>query len=270
MASFAEQHSLGKVAGRPGRLVRSLPLRDRVILLSGLGIVTLLAWIYLLNRACAMKGPALGTTWTSDYFIAMLAMWVIMMIGMMVPSAIPMVLIHAGIAHKAARDGLAAAPTWLFVLGYVLIWSLFGIGATVAQWGLDRASLLDPMMMTKSSILGGILLLVAGLYQLTPVKEACLRHCRSPVNFIANGWRPGRLGAIRMGLAHGLYCLGCCWVLMCLLFFGGVMSIWWIGGLTLFVLLEKVMPYGRLGGSILGLLLAAWGAVLLFSGLAWG
>ena len=114
-------------------------------------------------------------------------------------------------------------------------------------------------MMTNSPILGGILLLAAGLYQLTPMKDACLRHCRSPVHFIASAWRPGYLGAVRMGIVHGAYCLGCCWILMCLLFFGGVMSIWWIGGLTIFVLVEKVMPFGRIGGRILGLAVAAWG-----------
>ena len=273
MASSVERQSLGKeipppgaAKERPRRLLRSLPLRDRVVILSGLGIVTLLAWVYLLGKARSMGGMNSGGTWTASYFLAMLAMWVIMMVGMMVPSAIPMVLIHAAISRKAARDEEAVAPTGLFVAGYVLIWSLFGAGATVAQWGLDRASLLGPMMMTSSSILGGVLLLAAGLYQLTPLKNACLSHCRSPVHSIADGWRPGYPGALRMGLVHGAHCLGCCWILMCLLFFGGVMSIWWIGGLTLFVLLEKVMPFGRLGGRVLGLLMAGWGAVLLFSG----
>jgi predicted metal-binding membrane protein len=276
MASSAELESLGKevpAVGKTGEeprlLVRSLPLRDRVIILSGLGIVTLLAWVYLAGTARFMGGvSSSGSTWTATHFVAMLAMWVIMMVGMMVPSAIPMVLIHAAISHKGARAGETMAPTGLFVTGYVLIWSLFGVGATVAQWGLDRASLLSPMMMTKSPIAGGILLLAAGLYQLTPVKNVCLRHCQSPVHFIANSWQPGFFGAVRMGLTHGAYCLGCCWILMSLLFFGGVMSIWWIGGITLFVLLEKVVPFGRLGGRILGLLVAGWGVVLVISGVA--
>ena len=215
-----------------------------------------------------MKSAAMGPTWSTDYFIAMLLMWIIMMVGMMVPSAIPMVLIHAAIARKAAREGKTLAPTGLFVAGYVLIWTLFSIGATTAQWGLDRASLLSSMMITNSPVLGGILLLAAGLYQLTPMKDACLRHCRSPVHFIADAWRPGYLGAMQMGIVHGAYCLGCCWILMCLLFFGGVMSIWWIGGLTIFVLLEKVMPFGRVGGRVLGLAAAAWGVLLLLSGVA--
>ncbi len=274
MASFAELRSLGRKVPAEGgarsrRLVPSLPLRDRIIILSGLGIITLLAWFYLVEGARSGAGMSpTGPAWTVDYFVAMLAMWVIMMVGMMVPSAIPMVMIYAAISRKAVREGASTAATGLFVTGYIVIWSLFGAGATLAQWGLDRASLLSPMMVTKGPILGGILLLAAGLYQLTPMKTACLDRCRSPVHFIANHWQPGRLGAVRMGLAHGAYCLGCCWILMCLLFFGGVMSIWWIGGLTLFVLLEKVMPFGPLGGRVLGLLVAGWGALLLFSGLA--
>lgn len=259
----------GEESEQSRQLVRLVPLRERIIILSGLGIVTLLAWVYLVDTARSMGGASSGAPpWTANHFVAMLAMWIIMMVGMMVPSAIPMVLIHAAISRKAAPSGETVAPSALFVTGYVLIWSLFGVAATAAQWGLDRASLLSPMMMTKSSVAGGVLLLVAGLYQLTPMKNACLRHCQSPVHFIANHWQPGFLGAIRMGLTHGAYCLGCCWILMCLLFFGGVMSIWWIGGLTLFVLLEKVMPFGRSGGRIMGLLLAGWGVLLLISGLA--
>lgn len=278
MASFADQPPAAEQISPPnathdtGRaLIRALPLRDRLVILSALGIVTLLAWVYLVDMAIGMKGmksAEMGATWTTDYFIAMFLMWAIMMVGMMVPSSIPMVLIHAAIAKKAAREGATLAPTGLFVVGYIIVWSLFSIGATTAQWALDRASLLSSMMMTSSPILGGILLLAAGLYQLTPMKDSCLRHCRSPVHFIANGWRPGYAGAMRMGFVHGAYCLGCCWILMCLLFFGGVMSIWWIGGLTIFVLLEKVMPFGRIGGRILGIAAAAWGVALLFSGFA--
>jgi len=247
---------------------RSLSLRDRLVILSGLGAITVLAWAYMVDMARGMEGMAgmdMPTTWHRAYFVAMLLMWVIMMIGMMVPSAIPMVLIYAAIARKASREGATLAPTGLFVMGYIVIWCVFSLAATVAQWGLDRASLLSSMMMSNSPIVGGLLLLAAGIYQLTPIKTACLRHCRSPVHFIANRWRPGRWGAIRMGLDHGAYCLGCCWILMGLLFFGGVMSLWWIGGLTLFVLLEKVMPFGILGGRILGVIAAGWGLVLLLS-----
>lgn len=268
MASSADNSPAGIGLDGPRTLVRSLPLKDRIVILSGLGIITLLAWIYLVDMARGMKGMSMSMPWTTDYFVAMLLMWIIMMVGMMVPSAIPMVLIHAAVARKAASEGAILPSTGFFVVGYVTIWSAFSVAASAGQWALDRASLLSPMMVSNSPILGGILLCAAGLYQLTPAKEACLQHCRSPVHFMANHWRPGAVGALRMGLAHGAYCLGCCWILMCLLFFGGVMSIWWIGGLTLFVLLEKVMPGGRLGGRILGLAAAAWGVVLLLSTLA--
>jgi predicted metal-binding membrane protein len=271
MASFVrERQTPPHVAlDEPRAVVRSLPLKDRLIIQSGLGIITLLAWVYLLDMARGMNGMAtsMRMAWTTGYFVAMLLMWIVMMIGMMVPSAIPMALIHAAVARKAARAGTTLPSTGFFVAGYVLIWSAFSVGATAAQWGLDRASLLSPMMVSNSPILGGILLFAAGLYQFTPTKEACLRQCRSPVHFMANNWRPGAIGALRMGFAHGAYCLGCCWILMCLLFFGGVMSIGWIGGLALFVLLEKILPGGRLGGQILGLAATVWGIVLILSGL---
>ena len=264
MGSFAENPAAESGAGA---LVRSLPLRDRFIILSALGIVILLAWIYLLK----MPGMAMAEpVWTADYFVAMFLMWGMMMVGMMVPSAIPTVLIHAAVSRKAASASGSFAPTTVFVSGYILVWGLFSVGATLAQFALDRAALLSPMMTTNSRALGGLLLLAAGLYQLTPLKDECLRHCRSPVHFIARGWRPGYLGAMRLGVMHGAYCLGCCWILMGLLFFGGVMSIWWIGGLTLFVLLEKVIPFGRQGGRVAGLLATAWGLFMLFSSFSAG
>jgi predicted metal-binding membrane protein len=124
-------------------------------------------------------------------------------------------------------------------------------------------ALLSPMMMSNSPILGGLLLLSAGIYQLTPAKDACLRHCRSPLGFVSSHWKRGGMGAFRMGIEHGAFCLGCCWILMGLLFFGGVMSLWWIGGLTLFVLFEKVMPFGAIGGRVIGGILAGWGLMVL-------
>ena len=133
----------------------------------------------------------------------------------------------------------------------------------MAQWALDRMALLSPAMTSDSPILGGLLLLTAGIYQLTPAKDTCLRHCRSPVRFVSSHWKPGDLGAFRMGIEHGAFCLGCCWILMGLLFFGGVMSLWWIGGLALFVLLEKVMPFGAIGGRLIGGGVAIWGLVVL-------
>ena len=139
----------------------------------------------------------------------------------------------------------------------------FALVATIAQWALDRMALLSPMMMSNSNILGGGLLLAAGAYQLTPLKAACLRHCRSPIQFLASRWKAGGVGAFQMGIEHGSFCLGCCWVLMALLFFGGVMNLWWIGGLTLFVLLEKILPFGASAGRMIGAIVAVCGLLVL-------
>jgi len=205
--------------------------------------------------------------WTLGHFGMMFAMWAIMMTGMMLPSATPMTLVYASVARKASREGTPVAPVAAFVAGYLFMWTLFSLGATVAQWGLERAALLSPMMVASSPALGAALLVGAGIYQLTPFKDACLEHCRSPAHFIAAHWRPGTLGAIRLGIVQGAYCLGCCWVLMGLLFFGGVMNLLWIAAITLFVLLEKAVPYGAGGGRWAGVAMILFG-VLVYLG-AW-
>ena len=239
-------------------LIRSLPLKDRFIVVSVLALVTLLSWVYLVDMAIDMDNMMADgqmmqmMEWTTSYFIAMLLMWVIMMIGMMVPTAIPMALVYAAVARKAASQGTPIAPTSAFVSGYVVMWALFSVAATLAQWGLDEAALLSPMMVSNSPWLGAVLLIVAGVFQFTPWKESCLQHCRAPAHFMSTHWKPGVWGAFRMGVEHGAYCIGCCWILMGLLFLGGVMSLFWIAGITLFVLLEKVLPLGDRGGRFAG------------------
>jgi predicted metal-binding membrane protein len=176
--------------------VRNLVLpKERIVILSILVVIVLLSWVYLVDMARAMEAghcaSMAGEPWSLGYFSAMLAMWIIMMVGMMVPSAIPMVLIYASIVRKAAREGSSLASTEVFVAGYIIAWSLFALVATIAQWALDRMALLSPMMMSNSTILGGLLLLAAGGYQLTPFKGACLRHCRSPIQFLASHWKLG-------------------------------------------------------------------------------
>jgi predicted metal-binding membrane protein len=250
-------------------LIRSLPLKDRIIILSIIGIVTLLCWVYLITMAIDMDNMmAAGQmmqipVWTVSYFTAMLLMWVVMMVGMMAPTAIPMALVYAAISRKAAKQGSTLAPTSTFVSGYIVMWTVFSLAATLAQWGLDEAALLSPMMVSNSPWLGATLLILAGLFQFTPMKNSCLRHCRAPAYFISEHWKPGSLGAFRMGVEHGIYCIGCCWILMGLLFFGGVMSLLWIAGITLFVLLEKVVPLGDLGGRIAGGAMALCGVIML-------
>ena len=212
------------------------------------------------------------TPWTPGYAVLMFFMWWIMMVAMMLPSASPMILLHAAVSRKTQRVREKAyhgsSPVKLasyFTLGYLVVWAFFSALATAGQWGLERSALLSSMMGSTSLALGAGLLIAAGLYQLTPLKQACLRHCRSPLHFISAHWRNGPAGAVRMGIEHGAFCLGCCWFLMLLLFYGGVMNLYWIIGLALFVLLEKAIPLGHWLGRATGALLIAWG-VLLFAG----
>ena len=146
-----------------------------------------------------------------------------------------------------------------FLLGYLAVWTGFSALAAVAQWILHALALLSPMMVSTSPLLGGVLLLVAGVFQWTPLKSACLTHCRSPLSFLMTDWGEGKWGAFFMGLKHGAYCTGCCWFLMALLFVAGVMNVWWIAIIALFVLLEKVVPQGLFVGKVAGVLLVAWG-----------
>jgi predicted metal-binding membrane protein len=235
--------------------------------LVGLAGVTGLSWLTLVGMARGMESGPMAMLelrpWTPAHFGMMFAMWAIMMVGMMLPSATPAALVYTAVARKAARDGTPVAPVSAFVLGYLTMWTLFSVGATAAQWGLEQAALLSPMLVSNSAVLGGALLAAAGAYQLTPWKDACLEHCRSPAHFIAQHWRPGSAGAFRMGTEHGAYCLGCCWVLMGLLFFGGVMNLLWIAAITLFVLLEKVLPFGAGGGRFAGFAMIVAGALVL-------
>jgi predicted metal-binding membrane protein len=192
----------------------------------------------------------------------MFLMWAIMMVGMMLPSVAPTVLIYAAIARKAATGNTPVAPTGAFISGYVVIWIVFSLFATTAQWALDQAALLSPMMVSNSVGLGAVLIVTAGIYQWLPIKDKCLQQCRSPVDFITSHWQKGMTGAFRMGLSHGMFCLGCCWVLMSLLFVGGVMNLLWIAAITLFVLLEKILPLGDAGGRVMGLIMIATGAII--------
>lgn len=247
----------------------ALARRERLVVLAGLAGVSLLAWAYLWQMAASMQGmamPAMATpAWDGGYFLMMFSMWVVMMIAMMLPSVLHVVLLYARVARQSGAATRPVLRTYLFAGGYLLGWALFSLLATLLQWGLDEIALLTPHMTTASPWLGSTILLAAGLYQWSPVKDACLEHCRGPVDFLSRHWRKGQLGALRMGLGHGLYCIGCCWVLMLLLFAGGVMNLLLIALITLFVLLEKLAPGGaRLGrwcGA--GLMLAAVGWMLM-------
>ena len=257
--------------------------RDRVIVIAGLATVSIASWLYILAGAGmdigamtlssgsgAGSGTATGTVmdtapaWPPSYFVLMLVMWWVMMVAMMLPGAAPMILLFAAVNRKSRAQGRTYVSSSVFGAGYLLAWGGFSVAATTLQWKLEQMALLSPMMMTGSAFLGGALLIGAGIYQLTPLKQACLRHCRSPFDFITHHWRRGTFGAFRMGLEHGLFCLGCCWVLMVLLFYGGVMNLWWIAGLALYILIEKIIPVGLWVGRFAGLLLIVWGGWVLF------
>lgn len=198
--------------------------------------------------------------WGSRDLLLTFAMWAVMMVGMMTPSAAPLVLLFARVQRDRRERAAPHLPTSLFLLGYLLVWGAFAVASTLAQWGLHSAALLSPRLVATSPLLGGLLLVLAGLFQLTPLKDACLKNCRTPLSFIMTGWREGRWGAVRMGLSHGFYCVGCCGLLMALLFVGGVMNLLWVGALSLFVLLEKLVPSGPWVSRAAGALLLAAGA----------
>jgi len=238
---------------------------DRLIVAVGLAVAVALAWAYLVAGAgidMSMVGmPMEPMPWSTFYAVLMFTMWLVMMIAMMVPSASPMVLLFTAIKRK--QEALVRPSAWLFVGGYLLIWAAFSLIAALAQWGLERAGLLSVAMMSTNAMFGGVILLAAGLYQFTPVKNACLRYCQSPVLFLSRHWRRGAMGALRMGLRHGGYCLGCCWFLMALLFVGGVMNLVWIAAIALYVACEKLLPLGHRLSRVAGVGLVVSGAIIL-------
>jgi len=253
--------------------------RDRAVVVAVLVSVITVAWIWLLLGAgtgMTVVAVTLGSgipgmatmvmepaEWSVGYVGLMFAMWWAMMAAMMLPSAAPILLLFARLNRSRKADDRPFVPTGIFAVGYLVAWGAFSALATASQWELERLGVLSPMMATTSYRVGAAILLAAGVWQLTPIKGMCLRHCRSPIGFLVQSWRPGRSGAFRMGLEHGSYCLGCCWFLMGLLFFGGIMNLFWIIGLAAFVLLEKTIAMGSWIGRIVGIAFVVWGTLLL-------
>jgi predicted metal-binding membrane protein len=257
--------------------------RDRAVIVAAIIVITGLAWAYVLWLADDMAMGGMDMTgfrmipagmglmmptsapWQPIEFVFMFTMWVVMMIGMMTPSAAPMVLLYARVGRQAAMQGKPFAATGWFFGGYLLACVTFALAATCAQWALERASLLTPMMEGASEIFGGAVLIAAGLYQWTPLKDVCLRQCQTPWLFIQRhgGFRRDAAGSLGLGVRHGAYCVGCCWALMALLFVGGVMNVLWIAGIAIFVLVEKVTPTGHVIARIAGVGFLAGGAWLL-------
>jgi predicted metal-binding membrane protein len=270
--------------------------RDRAITAGGLVVLCAVAWAYVLTgagqgmsagemttlslfphkAAAAAPGMDMGgmamaaplAAWSPRVWLLTITMWGTMMVAMMAPSAAPAILLYGRVrSHAGARGtGGGVASNAAFAAGYLLVWLGFAAAAAALQWGLERTALLSPAVMgSQSRWLSGGVLLAAGLYQLTPLKNACLTQCRSPAAFLSRHWRAGTGGAVRLGVLHGAYCVGCCWVLMGLLFVGGAMNLAWIAALTLLVMAEKLLPGGPWVGRASGAILLVWGAATLFS-----
>jgi predicted metal-binding membrane protein len=259
--------------------------RDRLVVAGALGVIVALAWSYVLWLAADMDMGGMDMTefrmipsgmgimapanapWRAIEFAFVFAMWVVMMVGMMAPSAAPMILMYARVGRQGKAAGQPLASTGWFAAGYFLAWIGFSLAATLVQWMVERAALLDSRMASASTVLGGIVLIAAGVYQWTPLKDVCLAQCQTPFQFLMRhgGFRGDVPGCLLLGLRHGGYCVGCCWLLMTLLFVGGVMNVLWIALLALLVLLEKVTPFGRWVARAAGVACVIAGAWMLLS-----
>lgn len=254
-----------------GARIESILKHDRLIVVLGIVGVSALAWAYLLYLSQGTSGMAMEQAmpqmqgWEAFDVTATFTMWVVMMVAMMLPSTTPAVLLFTRIEREKKQSRSHAAV--LFVSGYLAVWAGFSVGATLAQWGLHTAVALSPTMAITSPVVGGAVLVVAGLFQWTPLKHACLTHCRSPQGFFMTEWREGAPGALFMGLKHGSYCVGCCWLLMGLIFVAGMMNLAWVAIIAAFVLAEKVAPARPWISRVAGMLLAGWGFWMMAEGL---
>jgi predicted metal-binding membrane protein len=210
----------------------------------------------------AEMGMSMDTPWTATDVFFTFTMWAVMMVGMMTGTAAPMLLLFAGTHAARATRGMPPA-VMMFALGYIIVWVAFSAGAALAQGMLHQTAMLTPAMAASNGRLSGGILVLAGAYLLTPVKGACLARCRSPLGFLITNWRAGALGALQMGLRHGVHCLGCCWLLMCLLFVVGVMNLVWVAALTVFVLVEKIGPIGLIIARVAGAMMIVIGVVII-------
>jgi predicted metal-binding membrane protein len=246
--------------------------RDRIVIISCLILISLLAWlyiIYLYRQMSYMDMNALffampmTPTWTATDFILLFLMWFVMMIAMMTPSVAPLILIFALVNRQRKEQQNPFVPTAYLLAGYFFIWATFSLLATSLQWLLQHVSLLTPEMKITSKILGGSILIAAGIFQFTPLKQACLNYCRTPVDFIHRNWKEGKTGAVRMGIENGIYCVGCCWVLMVLLFVSGIMNLLWVALIALIVLIEKISTRIRWVSPVVGAALIIYGMIIL-------
>ena len=239
---------------------------ERAVLIAILAAVTAACWWWIVPMARDMYGPMTGPSawmmtarWDTPHLLLLAAMWIVMMAGMMLPSAAPMLLLYAGSARSRAGGAHATVRVYAMAAGYLVVWAAFSVGATLLQRLLSSLLVLSPMMEITSPRIAGALLVLAGVYQFTPLKHACLASCSSPVAFLMRRWRDGTFGAFRLGLEHGVLCVGCCWALMLLLFAGGVMNLTVIAALTAFILIEKLTPLGLRSVRVTGTALVLFG-----------
>jgi predicted metal-binding membrane protein len=257
--------------------------RDRAIVAACLVVLILLAWAYIVWLADDMEMGGMDMTgfrmipagkglmmpvdapWHTIEFAFVFVMWAVMMVGMMTPSVAPLILLYARVGRQAAALHQPFATSAFLAGGYLSAWIVFSFAATIAQWAVERQGWLTPAMSSASNTFGGLTLIAAGLYQWTPLKDACLRQCQFPLQFIQRhgGFRADAIGSLKLGARHGVYCIGCCWMLMTLLFLGGVMNVFWIALISIFVLTEKVVPVGRLISRLAGTLFLAVGVWLI-------
>jgi predicted metal-binding membrane protein len=243
--------------------------RERLTIGGCLAAIVVLAWLYLVHTKTSMPGMDMPgmvmldlNKWGLTTVLLLFVMWTVMMVAMMVPSAAPMILAFLTVNQRRQAADRPYVPVSIFLFGYLAVWTAFSAVATFAEWGLHQAAMLSTTMTATSTALNGGLLIAAGVFQWTPLKRTCLKGCRSPVSFLMSEWREGTVGAFVMGLRHGAYCLGCCWILMALLFVAGVMNLLWVAVIALFVMAEKILPKGELLARIAGICLIVAGAAL--------
>lgn len=246
-------------------LVARQPTRTAWILLASLLGWVFLAWLVIdMGHPIAQLTMPASANWSAASLLAIWVMWALMMAAMMLPSALPMILTFSEVAMRSGERARGGS----FAAAYLLVWFAFSAGATALQWAFQAMEWVNPMIVSTSATLTGLLLVIAGVYQFSPLKKVCLSHCRTPLGFLLGEWRAGTGGAFVMGVRHGLLCVGCCWALMVLLFVGGVMNLAWIAALTVAVAVEKMAPYGDRLGAMMGLVLMAAGLVKLMSSLS--
>ena len=246
--------------------------KDRLVVITALISLCVLSWLYIIylyrqmypmNMDALFFAMPMTPRWSWTDFVLLFLMWVVMMIAMMIPSVAPLVLIFAMINRQRKQQQNPFVPTVYLLSGYLLVWTAFSLCATMLQWLLQQLALLSPDMITTSKTLGAAILISAGAFQFTPWKNRCLQQCRTPLNFLTNHFKEGKWGALQMGVENGLYCLGCCWILMILLFVSGIMNLLWIAIIALFVLIEKALPKAKYVSPVAGIALIIYGIIVL-------